>query len=57
MRDYNGNGKIDKEDYLLHEEMLEEQEKMANEAKHHSFGEYIGAFVIIILILKALHLI
>ena len=26
--------------------MIEEQEKMASEAKHHSIGEYIGAFFI-----------
>ena len=35
----------------------EEQEKMASEARHYSLGEYIGAFVIIFLILKLLHLI
>ncbi len=57
MRDYNGNGEVDKEDYILHEQMIEEQEKMASEAKHHSLGEYIGAFIIIFLILKLIHLI
>ena len=46
MRDYNRNGEVDKEDYILHEQMIEEQEKMASEAKHHSIGEYIGAFFI-----------
>ena len=29
MRDYNGNGEVDKEDYILHEQMIEEQEKIA----------------------------
>lgn len=57
MRDYNGNGEVDKEDYILHEQMIEEQEKMASEARHYSLGEYIGAFIIIYLILKLLHLI
>ena len=57
MRDYNGNREVDKEDYILHEQMIEEQEKMASEARHYSLGEYIGAFVIIFLILKLLHLI
>ena len=57
MRDYNGNGEVDKADYILHEQMKAEQEKMASEAKRHSLGEYIGAFIIIFLILKLLHLI
>lgn len=56
MRDYNGNGEVDKEDYILHEQMIEEQEKMASEVRHYSLGEYIGALVIIFLILKLLHL-
>ena len=54
MRDYNGNGEVDKEDYILHEQMIEEQVKMASEARHYSLGEYIGAFVIIFLFLKLL---
>lgn len=57
MRDYNGNGEVDKEDYILHEQMINEQEEMAKDAKHHSFFEYIGAFIILFLILKVLHLI
>lgn len=57
MRDYNGNGEVDKEDYILHEQMIEELEKMASEAKHYRLGEYIGAFIIILLFLKLIHLI
>ena len=57
MRDYNDNGEVDKEDYIVHEQMIAEQEKMASEAKHYSLGEYIGAFIIIFLILKLIHLI
>ncbi|MCI6204848.1 MAG: hypothetical protein MR663_13395 [Lachnospiraceae bacterium] len=57
MRDYNGNGEIDKEDCILLDEMINEQEQTAKDAKHHSFFEYIGAFIILFFILKVLHLI
>lgn len=56
MHDYNGNGVTDKEDYILHEQLINEQEQMAKEAKHHSFWEYIGAFVILMLIFKLVQL-